>query len=164
MNCGSTNGRVNIAAPNAAVFTHHDRIPVEDCSSFRDAMTGGWYNTALSNAFFSKENIARLQLGIRAGVYEMSRQQYKIGDQSCDELKIIMRAMFLQHSRNLPAGIPAQISKLNKHVLDYAVKQVYSEAVAYVKYRRDVSTLACPVPLPQAPRRDHKHLKFNAPF
>lgn len=164
MQCNNTNGRVDIASPGAAVFTHHDRIPIEDKSSYRDAMTGNWYNTALSNAFFSKANIAQLQLGIRHGVYEMSNRQYKVGDQSGDELKIIMRSIFLQYAQNLPSDIPSQISKLNERVLDYAVKQVYSEAVAYVKYRRDVSSLACPLALPAAPRADHKHLEFQPRF
>ena len=108
------NGRVDILGPNIpAVFAMSDRIPVKQASSFRDAMNGNWYNTPLSTTFFSKENINILQNGIRAGVYQKSNGQYLVGLQSYDELKIVMRGVFLQNSKNLPHNIPQQIEALN---------------------------------------------------
>ena len=98
-------------------------------------MIGNWYNTALSTTFFSKQNINLLQKELQWGVYETSNQQYIIDRQDEDELKIIMRATFLTQSRNLPSDIRSQIEKLNSHVLDYAVPQVYGEAQGYIKYR-----------------------------
>ena len=74
------NGRVNILGPNIDVrFAMSDRIPVNSVNySCRDAMTGNWNDTLLSNAYFSGKNIQILQNGIRAGVYNKSNQQYKL--------------------------------------------------------------------------------------
>ena len=149
MNCRSTNGRVDIATPDTnALFAMQDRIPVAQCPSYRDANTGNWYDTKLSDAFFSGENIQILQNGIRAGVYQRSNGRISIGEQSCDELMTIMRSIFLQYSENRERNIQDQIKALNDQVLAYAVPQVLSEAEAYIKYRHDVSTLVVPIDLP----------------
>jgi len=145
MNCyvpGQPNGRVNIAGPNIDLkFAMTDRIPANSLSSFRDAMNGNWYETALSNAFFSSKNIQILQNGIRAGVYKRSNNNYIIAEQNNDELKIIMRSIFLQYAKNLPTNIPQQIDELNTIVLNYAVEKVYGEADGYMKYKRDASNM-----------------------
>jgi len=165
MNCIGTTGRVNIIDPNTtAVFTHQDHIPVKKCASYRDAMTGTWNNTPLSNAFFSKQNISNLQNQLRVGVYNKSNGQYKIGEQDCNELMTIMRSIFLQYAKNLPDNIPGQISKLNERVLNYSVKQVYNELVAYMNYKRDVSTIPCPISLPEMPKPNTKQLIYKMPI
>ena len=149
MNCSSTNGRVDIITPNTnTLFALSDRLAVSQSTDFRDAMTGNWYDTKLSLSFFSKENIKILQNGIRAGVYKKSNQQYIIDNQNEDELKIIMRSIFLQNSKNLATNISEQIAKLNQMVFDYAVRQVYGETEGYMKYKRDASTLVVPLSLP----------------
>lgn len=135
-----------------------DRIPVSQCASYRDATVGNWYDTQLSMSFFSAENIRILQNGIRAGVYNKSGGKYSVGDQSCDELKTIMRSIFLQYSRNRARKIPEQISALNHQVLAYAVPHVCAEAEAYIKYARDVSTLATPISHPVQSNVNDKQL------
>lgn len=150
MSCQPSNGRINISSPNTtALFAMKDKIPSQSLvEGFRDAMTGNWYNTLLSDAFFSGENIQALQNGIRAGVYKNSNGQYLIGEQSPDELKIIMRSVFLQFSKNQPSNIAEQITILNNLVLDYAVGQVYGEAEGYMKYQYDVSNMYEPIARP----------------
>ena len=149
MNCSSTNGRVDILSPNTnLLFAMSDRQSVTQGTDFRDAMTGNWYDTKLSLVFFSKENIKILQNGIRVGVYNKSNQQYLIDNQNEDELKIIMRSIFLQNSKNLATNITEQITQLNRLVLDYAIVQVYGETEGYMKYKRDASTLVVPLALP----------------
>ena len=50
MDCNNSNGRVNIISPDTnTLFAMTDRIPVSECTDFRDAMTGNWYNTILSD-------------------------------------------------------------------------------------------------------------------
>ena len=160
-----SNGRVNIISPDTnTLFSMPDRIPVNECTSFRDAMTGNWYNTVLSDAFFSAGNIQILQNGIRAGVYKRSNGMYVVGNQDCDELKIIMRSMFLQYAKNLPTDITGQIQELNKLVLDYAIKQVYGEAEGYMKYKRDVSTMYTPIPRPVMSKTNDKQLVLKKWF
>jgi len=136
------NGRVDIKTPSTStLFEMYDKIPANQCATFRNATEGLWSSSSLSTAFFSQENIRIIQNGIRAGVYHKSNGQYTIGDQDCDSLKIIMRSVFLQHSANQVSNISQQIEELNKIVLNYCIQQVYSEAQGYMKYIDDVSTL-----------------------
>jgi hypothetical protein len=60
-------------------------------------------------------------------------------------------------------NIKSEVARLNKLVLDYAVPSVYNEAVGYMKYREDQSTLAVPLALPQQSDREHKQLELK-PF
>jgi hypothetical protein len=149
----STNGRVDILnktqAPDISqLFAMYDKIPANQCATFREPTLGQWNETALSSAFFSKENIQIIQNGIRAGVYNKSNGQYVIGPQDCDSLKIIMRSVFLQHAANQPTNISGQIEELNQIVLDYCIFHVYSEAQGYMKYLYDASTLVVPMATP----------------
>lgn len=160
MSCQPPNGRVNIMTPNTNVlFAMQDKIPSNSVTTeFRDAMTGNWYNTALSDGFFSSANIQALQNGLRAGVYQRSNGQYLISEQNPDELKIIMRGIFLQNSKNLPTNIPDQISDLNRLVLSYAIGQVYGEAEGYMKYQYDVSNMYEPISRPVLSYSNDKQL------
>ena len=149
----SSNGRVDIInktqAPDLSnLFAMYDKIPANQCATFREPTLGQWDETDLSKAYFSTENIQIIQNGIRSGVYKKSNQQYVVAPQDCDSLKIIMRSVFLQHSANQTNNISQQISELNKIVLDYCVFHVYSEAQGYMKYLHDVSTLAVPLATP----------------
>jgi len=165
MNCSSTNGRVNILGPNTDIrFSMSDRIPIDQATSFRDAMTGNWNNTILSDTFFSAQNIKIIQNAIRVGVYKRSNGNYIIGEQNYDELKIIMRSIFLQHSKNLAINIRDQIENLNKLVLDYSINQVYGEAEGYMKYKRDASTLVVPIAMPILSYSNDKQLELKKWF
>ena len=149
MNCNS-NGRVNILGENSMnCFKLHDKIPVGGGDTYyKTAMVGNWQNTVLSDLFFSKDNITIIQNGIRAGVYQKSNKRFLIGVQDEDTLKMIMRSIFLQHSKNLPTQITEQISELNHMVLEYAIPQVMGEAVGYVKYKNDASVMYTPMERP----------------
>jgi hypothetical protein len=149
----SSNGRIDIInktqSPDITnLFAMYDKIPANQCATFREATLGQWDETPLSKAFFSKENIQIIQNGIRAGVYKKSNGQYIIGSQDCDALKIIMRSVYLQNSANQTINISGQIEELDKIVLDYCIHHVYSEAQGYMKYLYDVSTLAVPMASP----------------
>lgn len=161
-----SNGRVNILGPNSDVrFSMSDKIPIDSKNySCREAMTGNWYDTELSAAFFSGKNIQILQNGIRAGVYNKSNQQYVVGEQNMDELQIIMRGLFLQYSKNQPTNIPQQIADLNQIVLNYAIDQVLGEAEGYMKYKRDASTMWVPMNLPILSYSNDKQLELKKWF
>ena len=161
----SSNGRIDIIdkaqGPDiSSLFKMYDKIPANQCVTFREPTLGQWNDTQLSDSYFSKENIQIIQNGIRAGVYQKSNSQYTIGPQDCDSLKIVMRSVFLQHAINLPNNISGQVNALNQIVLDYCIHHVYSEAQGYMKYLHDVSTLAVPLSTPvmtsQNDRRNYK--------
>ena len=159
------NGRVNIKSPDtSALFKMYDKIPANQCVTFRNPTEGLWNETPLSQAFFSQENIQIIQNGIRSGVYKRSNGQYVIGDQDCDSIKIIMRSVFLQYSANKPSSIPQQIIELNNIVLNYCIQQVYSEAQGYMKYIDDVSTLAVPIALPVQASNNVRQLELKSWF
>lgn len=159
------NGRINIKSPNtSALFQMYDKIPANQCITYRNATEGLWDATPLSNTFFSLQNIQILQNGIRAGVYQRSNGQYVIGPQDCDSLKIIMRSVFLQHSSNQPTHISEQIIELNKIVLDYCIQQVFSEAQGYMKYVDDVSTLVVPIAHPVQASNTDRTIEFKSWF
>jgi hypothetical protein len=159
------NGRINIKTPNtSALFQMYDKIPANQCVTFRNATEGLWDATPLSRVFFSRENIQIIQNGIRAGVYHRSNGQYVIGSQDCDSIQIIMRSVFLQYSANQPTNIPHQIEELNKIVFNYCIQQVYSEAQGYMKYVDDVSTLVVPIAHPVQASNNDRQLELKSWF
>ena len=159
------NGRVNIKSPNTSdLFKLFDKIPANQCVTFRNPTEGLWNETDLSKAFISYENIQIIQNGIRAGVYKRSNGQYVVGQQDCDALKIIMRSVFLQHSANQDVDIMYQIIELNEIVLNYCIQQVYSEAQSYLKYIDDASTLLVPISHPVMADNNDRQLEFKQWF
>ena len=159
------NGRVDIKSPTTStLFQMYDKIPANQCVTFRNATEGLWTSDSLSNAFFSEQNIRIIQNGIRAGVYHRSNGQYVIGAQDCDSLKIVMRSVFLQNSANQPNNITQQIAQLNKIVLEYCIQQVYSEAQGYMKYINDASTLVVPISHPVMANDNDRQLELKPWF
>ena len=154
-----SNGRVDILQPpNSLQFGIQDKM-VTKSTPYIDAVQGIYYDTSLSDAFFSADNIQILQNGIRAGVYKKSKGKYVINEQDIDTLKVIMRSMFLQHAVNSPDKIKEQIEKLNSLVLEYAIPKVYGEAIGYIHYRKDASTIHAPMNPPVMSRINDKQLE-----
>jgi len=159
------NGRVDIKSPNTSkLFALYDRIPANQCATFRNPTEGLWDETDLSRTFFSKQNIQILQNGIRAGVYERSNNQYIVGQQDCDALKIIMRSIFLQYAANKLTSVTKQVQELNQMVLNYCIEQVFSEAQGYMKYLYDVSTLPVPIAHPVMANNSDRELELKRFF
>lgn len=159
------NGRVLLKGHEPKTpFALYEQKPLEQHTSYNNALNGNWCNTPLSNAFFSANNIEILQNGIRKGVYDMSNGQYLVGKQSDDVLKVIMRSTYLQFAKHNPnVAIKNQIAQLNKLVIDYAVGQVYGETQGYLKYLHDVSTLAVPIARPVM-TREYEPLELKIGF
>lgn len=159
------NGRVDIKSPDTSnLFALYDKIPANQCVTFRNPTEGLWDETTLSLAFFSQQNIQILQNGIRAGVYKHSNGQYLVGPQDCDSLKIIMRSVYLQYSANQPTHVTQQIEELNKIVLNYCIQQVYGEAQGYLKYIDDASTLVVPIAPPVMASNTDRTLELKTWF
>ena len=141
----SGNGRVNLLGH--APIALFDSIPVKaKASAYLNATEGGWYNTPLSIAFFSEENVQAMQDRLRYDVHKATGSV--IGIQDYDSLKAIMRAVFLRTSRNLPTEIKDQIRCMNDQSIAIATKSVLSGLASHQAYVRDVSTLAVPLQMP----------------
>mgnify|MGYP001440248923 CR=1 FL=1 len=152
----TSNGRVNILGNNRMdQFRLYDRIPVNSKDDFKNqALIGGWEKNELSDAFFSIKNIEILQNDIREGVFKQTNGRFLISKQDESTLKIIMRSVFLQHSKNLRTHIREQIYELNKIITDYAIPQIIGEANSYIKYKHDSSKMYTPMSLPTATYND----------
>lgn len=152
---GGQNGRVNLAAPpNTGVQATVDSLPgfsyptVAEKGFVGDMLRGNLLKNDVSATFFSRENLAKIQATIKHEVYTRSGpKKYVIDDQDVDELKIIMRALYLQYSKNNDFNIQGQVNDLNKMVVDWCVPRILSEIDQYMFYLNDISHM--PVPLAQ---------------
>lgn len=153
------NGRVDIISnsPKLDIETYK-YYPSDNTNYNKEAIKGQFVSNQLNELFFSKENIEALHEGIRYRVYIESNKKYTIGRQSDAELKIIMRAMYLQYGKNLDTDCIGQTRELNKRVIDAAVPDILSNLYQYETYRRDISTL--PMPMDRAPLVSTKGTKI----
>lgn len=148
------NGRVNLNAqpgaggasvPDSAGFAYPTKVEKNFAG---DMLRGNWDHTALSDSFFTRTNLNQIQEEIRKEVYRMSGpKKYVIDNQDVDELKMIMRAMYLQYSKNSPFNIEGQINELNQLVVKWSAPRIMSEIEQYNYYLNDISHM--PVPLAQ---------------
>jgi hypothetical protein len=160
------NGRVNIMQPpdQKVQFKMIEKITLDNKSTdYRTAVTGLREETTLSRVFFCAENITLIQNDMRVGVYNMSKQKYMVPPQNINNLKTIMRSIFLEHSRE-GENVTSEVGRINKLVLDYVVPSVYNSAVSYDKYRQDQSSLVVPLDLPKNHDRDYKQLEVKQWF
>jgi hypothetical protein len=162
------NGRVNIISqPDPdVIFKMQERIFLKNKStSYVSALSGNdWEDNLLSRAFFSAENIQIIQNGLRAGVYELSKHEIIIPPQNIDQLKIIMRSIYFQFAEHRRDQVTEQIERLNKIVLDEIIPKVYGEAVGYLKYMQDQSSLVLPMDRPLHHDRNYKQLELKPWF
>ena len=148
---GGQNGRVNLrggsstGVPDAAGFRHTTETEI---SFAGDMLRGNWEHTPLSDAFFTRKNAEGIQQRIKSEVYRISGpKKYVIDNQDVDELKMIMRAMYLQYAKNNPFHVEGQIRELNDMVVQWAAPRILSEIQQYNYYLNDISHL--PVPMEQ---------------
>jgi hypothetical protein len=102
-------------------------------------------NSILSNLYFSEKNIRIIQENIKYNIWINSNKEYIIGKQSNSELKIIMRSIFLQYSKNINENMNQQVKYLNDIVIKYCVPNILSNIKQYLGYLENVSYL--PIPL-----------------
>jgi hypothetical protein len=137
-------------------------------SEAESTLRGRFGGTAVSGLFFSAINTEALQHGIRYRVYIGSldangaskRRPLVVGRQSDIELGIVMRSVYLEHSRNVGDTLDAvlgEVRLLNARVLDYCAPVVLREALMYRQFRHDLSSL--PDPLPRGVPTTEKGLK-----
>ena len=144
------NGRVNFGRDgpsSASQLPGFDYRKTTVQSEADDAIRGNMTSTPLNQAFFSPANVQIVQNKLRREVYDRSKGEYLIDNQSVDELLIVMRAMYLQYGKNQPDRIREQIEELNQIVADWAVPKIIAECSMHKTYLHDIQNL--PVPLTQ---------------
>ena len=136
-----------------------------DDSSNGNTISKDIEKNALSELYFSKENIERLQTLMRYQVWLRSGQKHIIDKQSTLQLEIIMRSIYLQYSKNLDIHLKEQINELNQYVLDYAIDRILSGIEQYLGYKKDISTLPTVMDHPEyMSSAGEKSLEFKSWF
>tara|TARA_Y100001970_G_C14253363_1_gene873397 strand:- start:5251 stop:5871 length:621 start_codon:yes stop_codon:yes gene_type:complete len=143
------NGRVNLFDKVKDKFNLQDKIPVIDNSTdYREALNGGWEKNLLSDVFFCKENITIIQNGIRKSIYNHTEKI--IDTQPEEQIKIIMRSIYLQNAKNIADDISHQVEQLNIQVIRECVCKIITELNSYLKYKHDISNMAIPIDRPKS--------------
>ena len=88
----------------------------------------------LNKTFFSNENIKIIQNNIRKNVWLQTDKKRIIGNQSEEELIIIMRSTFLQYAKNNDNNITEQLEQLNKLVSEWCIKEIITQIKQYVGF------------------------------
>jgi hypothetical protein len=167
LNLDKYNGRVNLLDNSDPdfMFKIQEKFATKNkATSYYDALNGTWEDNIISQLFFSAKNIQLLQNAIRAEVYKKSGNKFVVAPPNIDTLKIIMRSTYLQYAEHSTENITAQIEHLNSIVLDYAIPTTFAEAVGYIKYCEDQSTLVVPLDLPLNHDRQYKQLELKPWF
>lgn len=144
------NGRVtnieNVPYKNYNMFENNNN---NDNSFKQVALKGIQEDTILNQVYFSKRNMDYIQNKIRHEVYIKSDKKAIIGRQSDIDLEIIMRAVFLQHSKNLKDHIKEQVRDLDRLVINECVEKIITEVNQYNTYINTVEHLPVPLDLPR---------------
>jgi hypothetical protein len=160
----NNNGRINFNYPStSSLFELYDKTPSHQCITYRKPISTQT-STILTKTFFSNQNIKLVNNAIRRGVYDSTNKQYLISEQDCTTILIIMKSIFLTHSKNNLNNITNQISELNKLVIEYCVKQIIGEAKSYMKYITDISELPTPLDYPKMTNTKHNQLERKILF
>ena len=102
----------------------------------------------LPTTFFSDENINLINKKLISAVYKNTNGEYKIKEQSSEQLLIVMRYIFLEYARHLPYDIKGQINELNCRVVSDILPNVITNAQQHIGYLRDIEKIREPLPLP----------------
>jgi len=113
------------------------------------ALNGGYECTKLSNLFFSLANRKEVQIRLRYEIWKISGKRFIIDEQNAMELSIMMRSVFLQHSKNLNCQIQKQIKELNDIVVEAVVPGLLTRIKQYIIYLRDKSQPLQPLDRPK---------------
>jgi hypothetical protein len=154
-------GRVNITQQDGTPLFLQTSVDVDDKSNYYSATKHMLQASGLTNEYFSANNINHVHQLIKERVYEISNKKYLIDNQSRDELKIIMKSIFLQNSTFSQSK--DEINRLNEMVVAEAARIIYTELLSYLKYKEDASTLVKPMSRPAYLHNDNS-IKYQLPF
>ena len=111
----------------------------------RTILKGNHCDNVLNQLFFSHKNMSIIQNGLRYKVWEKSGKKHVIGRQSETELIIIMRAIFLQHSKNGDTNIREQIEELNEITIESMLPKIVSNVEQYLSYLENKDRIPDPI-------------------
>tara|TARA_Y100001970_G_C14211691_1_gene847312 strand:+ start:172 stop:681 length:510 start_codon:yes stop_codon:yes gene_type:complete len=105
-------------------------------------------NTPLRCAYLSTKNMQMIQNGIRAKVYELSKNNFIISEQDSVTLKQIMIQIFNSNVRDHINNSQQTIITLNNFTVEVCAKQIYERAKTYLKYVETQGEIPTPMAQP----------------
>jgi len=156
----NTNGRVvfDIKKPVIKHDLFEGQKNVSISNNPNNSLNYGQETSELSNTYFSKNNITILQMMIRQEVFKRcemdtdpiltNHKPVNISNQDETTLKIIMRSIYLQYSKNSPVNIQSQINDLNTVVVSECVPDIIINLKQYIGYIADIQRLPNPMDHP----------------
>lgn len=115
-------------------------------NNFQNEALGSQLSTnQLSLIFFSQQNVDLLNEAIRYSIYKKSCGKHIISRQNETQLRLIMRSIYFQYSKNRQYGILDQVKTLNTYVLEFCIPNILSEIGLYARYRSDIEQLPAPL-------------------
>ena len=144
-------------------FLMQERIQVKSyVTEQTDPMIDILNKSLLYKMYFSPENIRILQNGLRAGVYNLSKEKYVCPIESTYvNLQLIMKSIILRYGDYTKNDIKKEIEMLNEKVLDYCVPFVYKAALSYEIFLKDQLQLVSPLEHSIRSDRDYKQLQYK---
>jgi hypothetical protein len=118
-------------------------------------------DTPLTFLYFSDKNVDNIQKLLKLRVYKEA--EYIIDNQSLNELLIVMRGVFLDHSAHPPLIHPdmskdqveallvkytMEVDRLNKLVVEFIIPKLISQIKQYFGYLKDASSQPLPLDKP----------------
>lgn len=153
------NGRVDtVYGQNYNIYNlfQQDQKPSKNFND--EAIKSIHNNNDISKVFFSMDNINALQDAIRFQVFEKSCNKHIIDRQSDTELKVIMRAVYLEHAQHGVRSIIQEVKRLNSLVLEFCIPRIMQEINIYMRYKSDIGQL--PIPLERGQFSSSKGTKY----
>lgn len=111
-------------------------------------------SSTLSQIFYSEKNIALINKQIILTVFKKTGGKIRIPNQSYDDIRVVMRWVYVNYARNLPFKIKEQIIQLNNSVVCELVPNLISAANQHLDYLRDIEKPLEPLPPPVNVSRD----------
>lgn len=113
----------------------------------------------LNNAFFSTQNMNKIQNSIRSSV--KSETGLSIDRQNDDDLATIMRYIYITNSLNPGADVTSQVMLMNQRTKDKAMTQVRTGLAERIGYLRDIVEPIRPNALPVSTTTYGNKIPYN---
>ena len=109
---------------------------IYDKFAIGDVYVSGIYEkNLLSDIYFSEKNTKLIQTKIKKNI--LDKYNYKISDQSKEELLIIMRSIYMDNSTNnykTKNDLKKEIQRLNTLIIDYCTNNIINNIKEYTSY------------------------------
>lgn len=106
----------------------------------KDSIKQRFEDTELSQLYFSKENIRRIQKAIKKEFYIHTKGQFLLEtDQDDNDLIIAMRGVYYTHAKFRPTKLIQQVKQLNMMTVQYILPDMISEAKQEYEYLREIN-------------------------